>query len=73
VSETPSLQGYAVHGLPIIKEGDDIARLIGSHFKLKDGDVICIASTIVAKSEGRFRNLEDYNPGMRAAEIAGKL
>jgi coenzyme F420-0:L-glutamate ligase / coenzyme F420-1:gamma-L-glutamate ligase len=73
LSETSSLQGYVVHGLPIIKEGDDIAHLIGSHFELKDGDVLCIASTIVAKSEGRFRNLEDYNPGMRASEIAGKL
>jgi coenzyme F420-0:L-glutamate ligase / coenzyme F420-1:gamma-L-glutamate ligase len=73
VSETPSLQGYIVHGLPIIKEGDDIAHLISSHFELKDGDVLCIASTIVAKSEGRFRNLEDYNPGTRASEIAGKL
>ena len=73
MSETASLQGYIVHGLPLIKEGDDIASLVDSLFKLKDGDVICIASTIVAKSEGRFRNLQDYNPGMRAAEIAKNL
>ena len=73
ISETASLQGYVIRGLPLIKEGDDIASLVDSHFGLKDGDVLCIASTIVAKSEGRFRNLEDYNPGTRATEIAENL
>jgi coenzyme F420-0:L-glutamate ligase/coenzyme F420-1:gamma-L-glutamate ligase len=73
ISETASLQAYVIHGLPIIKEGDDIAFLVDSLFELKDGDVLCIASTIVAKSEGRSRNLEDYHPSMRAVEIAMNL
>jgi coenzyme F420-0:L-glutamate ligase/coenzyme F420-1:gamma-L-glutamate ligase len=64
---------YLVPGMPIIKEGDDLATLIDSLFELQDGDVICIASTIVAKSEGRFRNLEDYRPGPRASRIAEDL
>jgi coenzyme F420-0:L-glutamate ligase/coenzyme F420-1:gamma-L-glutamate ligase len=32
--------------------------------------VLCLASTIVAKSEGRFRNLDEYHPSERAAAIS---
>jgi coenzyme F420-0:L-glutamate ligase/coenzyme F420-1:gamma-L-glutamate ligase len=65
-----TLQGYLIFGLPVIKEGDDIARLVQSLFDFQDGDVLCIASTIVAKSEGRFRDLNSYLPSLRAAGIA---
>jgi len=64
------VQGFLVHGLPLVKEGDDLASLIVSSFQIQEGDVVCIASTIVAKSEGRFRNLDDYYPGPRATKIA---
>ena len=67
------MQGFLIRGLPVIKEGDDLASLIESLFELQDGDVLCIASTVVAKSEGRFRDLEDYSPGPRAKEIAEAL
>lgn len=69
----PSLQGYVIRGLPIIKQGDDIASLIKSLFEFRDGDVLCLASTIVAKSEGRFRDLGGYEPTARAAEIASSI
>ncbi|MFB3764350.1 MAG: coenzyme F420-0:L-glutamate ligase [Methanotrichaceae archaeon] len=65
-----SVQGFLVKGLPVIRKGDDIASLIESLFELQDGDILCIASTVVAKSEGRFRRLEDYNPSPRARELA---
>ena len=65
-----SLQGYIIFGLPVIKEGDDIAHLVQSLFDFQDDDVLCIASTIVAKSEGRFRDLNSYLPSPRAAGIA---
>lgn len=61
---------YLVHGLPVIEEGDDLASLIESQFELHDGDIVSIASTVVAKSEGRFRDLGDYKPGPRAVRIA---
>ena len=64
------VQGFLVYGLPVVKEGDDLASLLGSLFQIQDGDVVCIASTIVAKSEGRFRSLDDYNPGPSAIRIA---
>ena len=64
------MQGYLIRGLPVIKEGDDVASLIQSLFEFQEGDVLCLASTVVAKSEGRFRDLDSYRPGARAAEIA---
>jgi coenzyme F420-0:L-glutamate ligase / coenzyme F420-1:gamma-L-glutamate ligase len=67
------VQGFLVYGLPVVKEDDDIASLIRSHFQIQEGDVVCIASTIVAKSEGRFRNLDDYYPGPRATRIANTI
>jgi coenzyme F420-0:L-glutamate ligase / coenzyme F420-1:gamma-L-glutamate ligase len=71
---TPSsIEGFLVHGLPVIREGDDLACMIESLFELQDGDVLCIASTVVAKSEGRFRRLDDFKPGSRAKEIAQAL
>lgn len=66
----PPLQGYVIRDLPVIKQGDDIASLVKSLFDFQDGDVLCLASTIVAKSEGRFRDLESYHPTDRAAAIA---
>jgi coenzyme F420-0:L-glutamate ligase/coenzyme F420-1:gamma-L-glutamate ligase len=65
-----SMKGYLIRGLPVIREGDDVASLTQSLFEFQDGDVLCLASTIVAKSEGRFRDLESYEPSGRAAEIA---
>ncbi len=68
-----SMQGYLIRGLPIIKVGDDIASQVRSLFEFQDGDVLCLASTIVAKSEGRIRDLESYRPGSRAIKIASEI
>lgn len=68
-----SLQGYIVRGLPVVEEGDDLVSMIASRFELLDGDILVIASTIVAKSEGRFRLLDDYEPSARAIALAGPL
>ncbi|MDD1739089.1 MAG: coenzyme F420-0:L-glutamate ligase [Methanothrix sp.] len=67
------MQGYVVEGLPIIKPGDDIAALIESLFNIQDGDALCLASTVVAKSEGRLRTLESYRPSERAERIARQV
>jgi coenzyme F420-0:L-glutamate ligase / coenzyme F420-1:gamma-L-glutamate ligase len=67
------MQGFLVRGLPVIREGDDLASLIESLFELQNGDILCLASTVVAKSEGRFRELKDYEPGSRATETARSL
>jgi coenzyme F420-0:L-glutamate ligase/coenzyme F420-1:gamma-L-glutamate ligase len=67
------VQCYIIQGIPLIGEGDDLASIIEERFLLEDGDVISVASTAVAKSEGRMRCLDDYQPGDRAFAIAARL
>ncbi|WP_456330374.1 coenzyme F420-0:L-glutamate ligase [Archaeoglobus sp.] len=62
-----------VKGLPLIKEGDDIAKLLAEKFELMDEDVVVICSTVVSKAEGRVRLLRDCKPSERAREIADKV
>ena len=68
-----SVSCHLVRGLPSIGEGDDLAAMIEDRFQVQDSDVVCIASTVVSKSEGRARRLEEYSPSARALEIAGEL
>jgi len=64
---------FAVSGLPEVERGDDLAALISERADLADGDVVCVASTVVSKAEGRTASLDDFPPGPRATEIAGRL
>jgi coenzyme F420-0:L-glutamate ligase/coenzyme F420-1:gamma-L-glutamate ligase len=73
MSATADLHGFLVRGVPAIKEGDNLAFLVESLFPLLKGDVLCLASTVVSKSEGRARDLGEYQPSSRAMELAGRL
>ncbi len=64
---------YRIKGIPQIKEGDDLAEIITSLFNFEDRDVLCIASTIVSKSEGRKRSLNSYKPSKDALRISKKV
>ena len=64
---------FAVPGLPEVEDGDDLAALVSERADLADGDVVCVASTVVSKAEGRTASLDDFPPGPRAKEIAGRL
>lgn len=59
--------------LPIIKEGDDIARMIVNAYEVEEGDIIAICSTIVSKAEGRMVKLENYKPTEEAIKIAERI
>ncbi len=39
---------------------------------MEDGDIICIASTVISKAKGYTRHLKDITPGDRATRIAQK-
>jgi coenzyme F420-0:L-glutamate ligase/coenzyme F420-1:gamma-L-glutamate ligase len=67
------MEVFAVPGLPEIDAGDDIAALIEEQVDLRDGDVVCVASTIVSKAEGRAFDLADFEAGHRARAIARRL
>lgn len=68
-----SMHGYIIQGIRLIEEGDDLASIIEERFFLEDGDVLSVASTAVAKSEGRIRSPDEYRPGERALAIASRL
>jgi len=61
--------------IPLVKRGDDIARIIlnglrDAEIELLENDVIVIASKIVSKAEGRVARLRDVTPTARALELA---
>lgn len=64
---------FAVPDLPEFRAGDDIANKIADRTDIQDDDVVCIASTIVSKVEGRAADLGDFEPSPRATEISRKL
>jgi len=67
------MEAIAVEGLPEIRPGDDLARTIESRATVRDEDVVCVASTVVSKAEGRTADLEAFEPRPRAREIASRL
>lgn len=70
----------ALPGIPLIREGDDLARLIlegleRAGVQAEDGDVLILAQKIVSKAEGRLVYLPDVDPSDEAlalAETTGK-
>ncbi len=65
-----SVTAFAVGNIPLIKQGDDIARLLSEKTELKEHDIVVISSTIVSKSEGRILSLDDVNVTKKAKIIA---
>ena len=64
---------FAVQDLPEVREGDDLAALIRDAVDLRPDDVVCVASTVVSKAEGRVFDLEDFPAGPRAEEVAERI
>ncbi|MBN2084867.1 MAG: coenzyme F420-0:L-glutamate ligase [Anaerolineales bacterium] len=72
-----SLRLTALANFPLIREGDDLARLIlagldAGGLRLEDGDILILAQKIVSKSEGRLVDLKGVEPSVRARAIAEK-
>ena len=65
-------------GIPIVREGDDVARLVGdaidgAGIALADFDIVVVTQKIVSKAEGRHVRLADVEPSPRAIELAASL
>lgn len=67
------MQLQPVPGLPEIESGDDLASLIAERVDFEGGDLLCLASTVVSKAEGRAADLAEFPAGPRAHEIADRL
>ena len=65
-------------GIPVVREGDDVARLVGDAIEAADiapaeFDVVVVTQKIVSKAEGRRVRLSDVEPSPRALELAASL
>jgi len=72
-----AIEIIAIENLPMIKEGNDIAKLIvdtaeKQNTPIKEKDIIVITHKIVSKVEGDIVNLEKISPSEQAKEIAEK-
>ncbi|MGH7932284.1 MAG: coenzyme F420-0:L-glutamate ligase [Candidatus Binataceae bacterium] len=72
-----SLSLTAIEGLPMIKQGDDLAELMVRAFermglKFERGDILTICQKVVSKSEGRVVNLREIDPSPLARNFAAR-
>ena len=65
------IQIIPVHGLPEIREGDDLASMIAELATIEDGDIVVVAQKAVSKVEGQVVRIEGIVPSEKARELAG--
>jgi coenzyme F420-0:L-glutamate ligase/coenzyme F420-1:gamma-L-glutamate ligase len=65
------IQIIPVHGLPEIREGDDLASMTSALTSIEDGDIVVVAQKAVSKVEGRIVRIEGIEPSEKARELAG--
>jgi coenzyme F420-0:L-glutamate ligase / coenzyme F420-1:gamma-L-glutamate ligase len=71
-----ALELVALAGMPMVREGDDIAALIIAALDrraLRDGDVLVVAQKIVSKAEGRTVDLATVEPSAEAVDLAHEV
>jgi coenzyme F420-0:L-glutamate ligase/coenzyme F420-1:gamma-L-glutamate ligase len=71
----PAITLTAVPGIPAIRAGDDLARILGDALEAaalrpRQGDVLVVTHKIVSKAEGRTVALADVAPSPRARKLA---
>ena len=60
-------------GLPEVRRGDDLGRLIAEAAEPGTDEIVVISQKAVSKVEGRLRKLADVEPGERASALAAQL
>ncbi|CAM5709221.1 Bifunctional F420 biosynthesis protein FbiB OS=Streptomyces alboniger OX=132473 GN=fbiB PE=3 SV=1 [Streptomyces alboniger] len=66
----PSYRVWAVPGLPEVRPGDDLAKMIvAAEPGLADGDVLLVTSKIVSKAEGRIVEASDREAAIDAETV----
>ena len=73
-----SLALNTIPNIPLIKENDDLAKIIlhalsSSGYELENNDIIAIAQKIVSKSEGRLVDLATVKPSEKAIKLAQEI
>ncbi|WP_404949947.1 coenzyme F420-0:L-glutamate ligase [Streptomyces sp. ARC12] len=66
----PSFQVWALGGIPEVRAGDDLAKLIAAAEPgLVDGDILLVTSKIVSKAEGRVLRAADREAAIDAETV----
>ncbi|MFF9349643.1 coenzyme F420-0:L-glutamate ligase [Streptomyces sp. NPDC014734] len=66
----PSYRVWALPGMPEVRAGDDLAKLIAAAEPgLVDGDVLLVTSKIVSKAEGRIMEATDREAAIDAETV----
>jgi coenzyme F420-0:L-glutamate ligase/coenzyme F420-1:gamma-L-glutamate ligase len=78
VSVPPRYEVIGIEGLPEIRVGDDLPRLIADAARaqqtpLGDADLLVVSQKIVSKTEGRVVRLGDITPSPETLEIATEI
>ncbi len=72
-----AVQVYPVEGLPLIKSGDNLGKLIVEAAKkqgtpIQPNDIVVVTHVVVSKAEGNIVNLDQVKPTKKAKEIAAQ-
>jgi coenzyme F420-0:L-glutamate ligase/coenzyme F420-1:gamma-L-glutamate ligase len=59
-----------VEGVPEIREGDDLAAVLGERTDFEPDDVLVVAQKVVSKAEGRVVRLADVEASDQARDLA---
>jgi coenzyme F420-0:L-glutamate ligase / coenzyme F420-1:gamma-L-glutamate ligase len=70
---TRELRIRPVLGLPELRSGDELGRLIADAGSPGDDEIVVISQKVVSKVEGRVRKLSEIQPGAEARELAERL
>jgi coenzyme F420-0:L-glutamate ligase/coenzyme F420-1:gamma-L-glutamate ligase len=73
-----NLSIQAIHGLPMVRTGDDLPALIsdaieGNGLSLVDGDVLAVCQKVVSKAEGRTVDIRAITPSPFALQLAASM
>ena len=76
-SDARRLTVTALHGIPLVVAGDDLAEILvralaAAEVDPADGDVLVVTQKIVSKAEGRQIVLDRVEPSPRAVEVAAE-
>lgn len=72
------IQVLGLEGIPIVRRGDKIGRLIvrasrKQDIELESGDILVIAQAIISRAEGSIVDLRDVTPSKFAKDIAATM
>ncbi|MFF0963760.1 coenzyme F420-0:L-glutamate ligase [Streptomyces sp. NPDC003703] len=74
---TSGFSAFALEAFPEVRPGDDLPGAISDVLtrtgtRLRDGDVVVIASKVVSIAEKRYVDLADVTPGPEALDLAAR-